>query len=116
VSSKGEYMGGVIAPGVGISAEALFERAAKLPRVEIVRPKVVIGKNTVGSMQSGLFYGYIGLVDGIVRRMVKEMERPPTVIGTGGLAHLILPESETVTRIDTFLSLKGLQILYERNR
>lgn len=116
VSAKGEYLGGVIAPGIGISAEALFERAAKLPRVEIVRPKGIIAKNTVGSMQVGLFYGYIGLVDGIVRRMVKEMEREPVVVGTGGLAHLILAESETVQRIDPLLSLKGLQILFDRNR
>jgi len=116
ISAKGEYLGGVIAPGIGISAEALFERAAKLPRVEIVRPKAVIGKNTVGSMQSGLFYGYLSLVDGIVRRMVKEMEREPVVIGTGGLAHLILAESETVQHIDAFLTLKGLQIVYDRNR
>jgi type III pantothenate kinase len=116
ISARGEYLGGVIAPGIGISAEALFERAAKLPRVEIVKPKVVIGKNTTGSMQAGLFYGYVGLVDGIVRRMGKEMEREPVVIGTGGLAHLILAESETVQRIDPLLTLKGLQILYERNR
>ncbi len=116
ISAKGEYMGGVIAPGIGISAEALFERAAKLPRVDIAHPKEVIAKNTVGSMQAGLFYGYIGLVDGIVRRMVKEMEREPTVIGTGGFAHLILAESETVQRIEPLLSLKGLQILYDRNR
>ena len=116
ISANGEYMGGVIAPGIGISAEALFERAAKLPRVEISRPKGVIGKTTVGSMQSGLFYGYIGLVDGIVRRMVKELGREPAVIGTGGLAHLILAESETVQQIDPLLTLKGLQILYERNR
>jgi type III pantothenate kinase len=116
VSAKGEYLGGVIAPGIDISAEALFERAAKLPRVEIARPKVVIAKNTVGSMQAGLFYGYVGLVDGIVREMVKEMEREPVVIGTGGLAHLILAESVTVQRIDPFLTLKGLQILFDRNR
>jgi type III pantothenate kinase len=116
VSAKGEYLGGVIAPGIGISAEVLHERAAKLPRVDIARPRVVIGKNTVGSMQAGLFYGYLGLVDGIVRRMVKEMEREPAVVGTGGLAHLILAESETVQRIDPLLSLRGLQILYERNR
>jgi len=115
ISARGEYLGGVIAPGIGISAEALFERAAKLPRVEIVKPKIVIGKNTIGSMQAGLFYGYVGLVDGIVRRMGKEMEREPVVIGTGGLAHLILAESETVHRIDPLLTLKGLQILYERN-
>jgi type III pantothenate kinase len=116
ISTKGEYIGGVIAPGIGISAEALFERAAKLPRVEIVQPKAVIAKNTVGSMQVGLFYGYVGLVDGIVRRMVKEMEREPVVIGTGGLAHLILAESETVQHIDPFLTLKGLRILFDRNR
>lgn len=116
VSAKGEYLGGVIAPGIGISAEALFERAAKLPRVEIVRPKGVIGKNTVGSMQAGLFYGYLGLVDGIVRHMVKEMEREPAVIGTGGLAHLILAESETVQQIDPLLTMRGLQIIYNRNR
>lgn len=116
VSAKGEYLGGVIAPGIGISAEALFERAAKLPRVEILRPKGIIAKNTVGSMQVGLFYGYIGLVDGIVRRMIKEMEREPVVVGTGGLAHLILAESETVQQIDPLLSLKGLQILFDRNR
>lgn len=116
VSAKGEYLGGVIAPGIGISAEALFERAAKLPRVEIARPKGIIAKNTVGSMQVGLFYGYIGLVDGIVRRMIKEMEREPVVVGTGGLAHLILAESETVQQIDPLLSLKGLQILFDRNR
>ncbi len=116
VSARGEYLGGVIAPGIGISAEILHERAAKLPRVDIARPKVVIGKNTVGSMQAGLFYGYMGLVDGIVHRMIKEMGREPTVIGTGGLAHLILAESETVKQIDPLLSLKGLQILYERNR
>jgi type III pantothenate kinase len=116
ISAKGEYIGGVIAPGIGISAEALFERAAKLPRVEIVQPKAVIAKNTVGSMQVGLFYGYVGLVDGIVRRMVKEMEREPVVIGTGGLAHLILAESETVQHIDPFLTLKGLRILFDRNR
>ena len=116
VSARGEYLGGVIAPGIGISAEILHERAAKLPRVDIARPKTVIGKNTVGSMQAGLFYGYMGLVDGIVRRMITEMGREPTVIGTGGLAHLILAESETVKQIDPLLSLRGLQILYDRNR
>ncbi len=116
ISGRGEYLGGAIAPGIGISAEALFERAAKLPRVEILRPKAVIGKNTVGSMQAGLFYGYLGLVDGIVRRMAKELEREPVIVGTGGMAHLILTESETVQQIDTLLTLKGLQIIYDRNR
>ncbi len=87
-----------------------------MPRVEILRPKAVIGKNTVGSMQAGLFYGYLGLVDGIVRRMAKELEREPVIVGTGGMAHLILTESETVQQIDTLLTLKGLQIIYDRNR
>ena len=116
VSARGEYLGGVIAPGIGISAEALFERAAKLPRIEIVRPRSVIGKNTVGSMQSGLFYGYLGLVDGVVRRMQQEMGGTTVVVATGGLAHLILADSETVDRVDPLLTLTGLRLLYERNR
>lgn len=116
VSARGEYLGGIIAPGIGISAEALFERAAKLPRIEITRPRGVIGKNTVGSMQSGLFYGYLALVDGVVRRMQQEMGGTKVVVGTGGLAHLILADSETVDLVDPFLTLTGLRLLYERNR
>jgi len=115
VNSAGDYLGGSIAPGIGISSEALFTKAAKLPRIEIARPKSVIGKNTVVSMQSGIFFGYVGQVDEIVRRMKMEMESCPKVIATGGLAELISTESKQIQIIDKYLTLKGLRILYERN-
>ncbi|HLE05595.1 MAG TPA: type III pantothenate kinase, partial [Anaerolineales bacterium] len=115
VSGKGEYLGGIIAPGIGIAAEALFERTAKLPRIDIAKPKSVVGKNTVSSMQAGLFFGYLGLVEGIVTRMREEMGGEPVVIATGGLAHLILSESQLIHHVDPLLTLTGLRIIYERN-
>ncbi|QEK13551.1 type III pantothenate kinase [Crassaminicella thermophila] len=117
ISEKGDYLGGTISPGIKISSEALFQHAAKLPRVELVKPGKVICKNTISSMQSGMVYGYVGLVDYIVRRMKKELKDPNTkVIATGGLASLITSESETIDEIDKLLTLEGLRIIYERNR
>jgi type III pantothenate kinase len=116
ISEKGEYLGGTIAPGLLISAEALFEAASKLPKVEITRPKTVIGKTTVQSIQSGLVYGCAGLVDGIVTRIKKEIGTNPKVIATGGLAYLISPESLTIEEVDEFLTLRGLRLIYEWNK
>jgi type III pantothenate kinase len=116
VTPKGEYLGGSIAPGIGISADALFHAAAKLPRVDLVRPRTVIGRNTVASMQSGLIYGYVGLVDGIVERMRAEVDFPLRVIATGGLAALIAKDSRTIEECDEMLTLSGLRIIYERER
>lgn len=115
VNGKGEYCGGAIAPGLAISAEALFQRASKLPRVDIARPQHVIAKNTVESMQSGMYFGYIGLVDGIVERIKAESMEQLKVIATGGLAILISSESKTIDEVDEFLTLDGLRILYELN-
>jgi type III pantothenate kinase len=116
ISVKGEYLGGAICPGIGISAEALFQRAARLPRVDIAKPKAVIGKNTVGSMQAGLYFGYLSLVEGIVARMREEMGGRPTVIATGGLAQMVLGDSSVVDHVDPLLTLNGLKILYDRNQ
>ncbi len=116
VSPKGEYVGGVICPGVQISADALFARAAKLPRVEIAKPPRAIGKNTLHAMQSGLFYGYVALVDGLVERLKTEINHPVRVLATGGLGKLIAPESTTIEEVDEDLTLVGLRLLYERNR
>ena len=115
ISRGGEYLGGVICPGIQISAEALFARAARLPRVEIKRPEQVIGRTTVASMQSGLFYGYVGLIDGILRRMRAELGDEARILATGGLATLFGRESELIETIEPDLTLDGLRIIYERN-
>jgi type III pantothenate kinase len=120
VSAKGEYLGGAIAPGLAISAEALFARAARLSRVDVKKPAKVVGTNTVAAVQSGLYYGYIGLVDGILERIVNETRSPelpaPKVIATGGLAHLIVDDSKFIETVDDMLTLEGLRLIYERNR
>lgn len=117
VSKNGEYLGGAICPGVRISMDALFQKTAKLPRVELVKPGAVICKNTVNSMQAGIIYGHVGQVDHIVERMKDELGDPDTkVIATGGLSKLIASESRTVDTINGLITLEGLRIIYERNR
>jgi len=115
ISGRGEYLGGVIVPGIAVSQEALFQAASKLPRIEIARPKGVIGKNTIHSMQSGIFFGYVELVDGLVERIRKEIPGTVSVIATGGLAHMVASESRTIQEVDAELTLKGLRIIYQMN-
>jgi len=116
VSPKGEYLGGAIAPGVTISMEALFRNASRLPRVEFARPPSVVGRNTVASIQSGLVYGYVGLVDGLCERMTAELGFPTKVVATGGLAPLVAGLSRCVSEVDEHLTLEGLRLIHEMNR
>lgn len=115
ITKAGDYLGGVIAPGLGISADALFSRTAKLPRVEFVHPKTVIGQDTGSSIQSGLLYGYVGLVDSIVHRIEQELGYKATVVATGGLSAIIAGETQTIQEVLPFLTLEGLELLYRRN-
>lgn len=116
VSAKGEYLGGAICPGVSISADALFQRAARLPRIEVRKPATVIGRTTVGAMESGLFFGYVGMVEGLVRRMDAELGGNSVCVATGGLAVVIAPETRLIEHVDVELTLQGLRIVWERNQ
>jgi type III pantothenate kinase len=116
ISAKGEYIGGVICPGPQISADALFQRAARLPRIEVRKPDRVIGRTTVGSMQAGLFWGYVDMVEGLVRRMRAELGGDPVVVATGGLAVLVAAETTGIHHVDIDLTLRGLRIVWERNQ
>lgn len=116
INEKGYYMGGAIAPGITISTEALYTNAAKLPRIEIATPPNVVGKNTIAAMQSGIVYGFVGQVEGIVNRMKAQSKEDPLVIATGGMASLIAKESQVIDVVEPYLTLKGLHILYKRNQ
>jgi type III pantothenate kinase len=116
IDEQANYIGGAIVPGIHISTEALYQKAAKLPRIDLVKPKSVIGRNTVSSMQAGIIYGYASQVDGIVERIREEFKVNPKVVATGGLAELIRSESKTIQEVNPLLTLQGLQILYERNK
>jgi type III pantothenate kinase len=115
INEAHQYMGGAIAPGIGISTEALYSRAAKLPRIEITRPDNVVGKNTVSAMQAGIVYGFVGQAEGIITRMKRESRETPLVIATGGMAQLIAAESKLIDKVEPFLTLKGLYLIYKRN-
>jgi len=116
VTAKGEYLGGVICPGPQIAADALFQRAARLPRVDVRKPASVVGRTTVGAIESGLFYGYLGMVEGIMNRMAGELGGRVTGIATGGLAPLIVPETRLFEAMEPDITLHGLRIIWERNR
>ncbi|MBM3808080.1 MAG: type III pantothenate kinase [Acidimicrobiia bacterium] len=116
VSAKGEYLGGVICPGPQVSADALVQRTAKLPRIDVRKPARVIGTNTIGAMQSGLFWGYVDMVDGLVRRMKAELGGSAVVVATGGLATIVAPETTCVEHVDEELTLRGLRLVWERHQ
>jgi type III pantothenate kinase len=116
VTAKGEYLGGAICPGVTISADALFQRAARLPRIDVRKPASVVGRTTVEAMESGLFYGYVGMVEGLVRRMSDELGGNAVCVATGGLADVIAPETPLIQHVDGDLTLHGLRIVWERNQ
>jgi type III pantothenate kinase len=116
ITSKGEYLGGAICPGVTISADALFQRAARLPRIDVRKPPRVVGRTTVGAMESGLFYGYVGMVEGLVRRMDAELGGQAICVATGGLADVIAPETSLIHHVDPDLTLHGLRLVWERNQ
>jgi len=116
ITAKGEYLGGAICPGVTISADALFQRAARLPRIDVRKPSRVVGRTTVGAMESGLFWGYVGMVEGLVRRMNDELGGDAVCVATGGLADVIAPETALIQHVDPDLTLHGLRIVWERNQ
>ena len=116
VAENGDFLGGVIAPGLGLSAEALFQRAAQLPRIELVPPKTVVCRSTIQGMQAGIIYGFVGQIDEIVRRIKAELAMEMKVVATGGFARMVAKESQTIDKVDHFLTLTGLRVLYERNQ
>jgi type III pantothenate kinase len=116
ITAKGEYLGGAICPGVTISADALFQRAARLPRIDVRKPARVVGRTTVGAMESGLFWGYVGMVEGLVKRMTDELGGNAVCVATGGLADVIAPETTLIQHVDADLTLHGLRIVWERNQ